>query len=79
MLGSVCQKTFPWLGSTILVCGLCNAFAYHREATTQEMGRRGAKVLLERISERDKEPTSEIVMSPELVVRESTGPAKGLD
>lgn len=45
----------------------------------EEMGRRGAKVLLERISDRDKKPTSAIVMSPELVVRESTGPAKALD
>jgi len=42
----------------------------------EEMGRRGAKVLLERIADRDKKFTAEIVMSPELVVRESTGPAK---
>jgi LacI family transcriptional regulator len=40
-----------------------------------EMGQRGAQVLLERIADRDKEYVSEIVMTPELVVRESTGPA----
>jgi LacI family transcriptional regulator len=40
-----------------------------------EMGRRGAQVLLERIADREKESPSEIVMTPELVVRESTGPA----
>ncbi len=41
-----------------------------------EMGRRGAQVLLERIADREKEFPAEIVMRPELVVRESTGPAK---
>jgi DNA-binding LacI/PurR family transcriptional regulator len=41
-----------------------------------EMGRRGAQVLLERIADREKKFTAEIVMSPELVVRESTGPVK---
>ena len=40
-----------------------------------EMGRRGAKVLLERIANRAAEYPPEIVMAPELVVRESTGPA----
>ena len=39
-----------------------------------EMGRRGAKLLLERIADREKEFPPEIVMEPELVVRESTGP-----
>ncbi len=39
-----------------------------------EMGRRGAQVLLERIADREKEFRAEIVMAPELVVRESTGP-----
>jgi LacI family transcriptional regulator len=42
-----------------------------------EMGKRGAQVLLERIANREKEYPSEIVMAPELVVRESTGPAPG--
>jgi len=41
-----------------------------------EMGRRGAEVLLERIADKEKPFPSEIVVSPELVVRESTGPAK---
>lgn len=40
------------------------------------MGRRGAQVLLERIANREKQFPSDIVMEPELVVRESTGPAK---
>lgn len=42
-----------------------------------EMGMRGARVLLERIANPDKaELTAEIVMEPQLVVRESTGPAR---
>jgi LacI family transcriptional regulator len=40
-----------------------------------EMGERGAQVLLERIADHEKKVPSEIVMAPELVVRESTGPA----
>ena len=40
-----------------------------------EMGKRGAQILLERIAARDKPFPAEIVMAPELVVRESTGPA----
>ena len=40
-----------------------------------EMGQRGAQILLNRIAHREKEYPSEIVMAPELVVRESTGPA----
>jgi LacI family transcriptional regulator len=40
-----------------------------------EMGKRGAQILLERIGNRDKEYPTEVVMSPELVVRESTCPA----
>jgi DNA-binding LacI/PurR family transcriptional regulator len=39
-----------------------------------EMGKRGAQILLERIADREKEFPAEVVMSPELVVRESTGP-----
>ena len=41
----------------------------------REMGKRGAQVLLERIANREKEFPAEIMMDPELVVRESTGPA----
>jgi LacI family transcriptional regulator len=40
-----------------------------------EMGKRGAQVLLERIASRENGHPAEIVMAPELVVRESTGPA----
>jgi DNA-binding LacI/PurR family transcriptional regulator len=39
-----------------------------------EMGQRGAQVLLDRIAHREKSYPAEIVMLPELVVRESTGP-----
>jgi DNA-binding LacI/PurR family transcriptional regulator len=41
-----------------------------------EMGKRGAQILLERIANRSQEFPAEIIMAPELVVRESTGPAK---
>ncbi|HZB89428.1 MAG TPA: LacI family DNA-binding transcriptional regulator [Terracidiphilus sp.] len=40
-----------------------------------EMGKRGAQILLERIADRDKQFPAEIVVAPELVVRESSGPA----
>ena len=43
----------------------------------REMGKRGAQVLLERIADRESEFPAEIVMMPELVVRESTGAAPG--
>ena len=43
-----------------------------------EMGKRGAQVLLDRIRDREAQYPAEIVMTPELVVRESTGPAKQL-
>jgi LacI family transcriptional regulator len=42
-----------------------------------EMGRQGARLLLERISHKEEKYPAEIVMAPELVVRESTGPRKG--
>jgi DNA-binding LacI/PurR family transcriptional regulator len=41
-----------------------------------EMGRRGAQILLERIGDHEGRFPEEIVMQPELVVRESTGPVK---
>jgi LacI family transcriptional regulator len=40
-----------------------------------EMGKRGAQILLERIANSALDYPSEIVMAPELVIRESTGPA----
>ena len=40
-----------------------------------EMGKRAAQILLERIANREVDYPSEVVMAPELVVRESTGPA----
>ncbi|WP_109485649.1 LacI family DNA-binding transcriptional regulator [Occallatibacter savannae] len=42
-----------------------------------EMGQRGAKILLDRIANREADYAAEIVMAPELIVRESTGPANG--
>jgi LacI family transcriptional regulator len=42
-----------------------------------EMGKRGARILLDRIANRDEPYPSEIIMDPELVVRESTGPVAG--
>lgn len=42
-----------------------------------EMGQRGAQILLERIANRSAPYPAEVVMEPELVVRESTGPANG--
>jgi LacI family transcriptional regulator len=41
------------------------------------MGKRGAQVLLERIANREQEFPAEITMTPEFVVRESTGPVTG--
>jgi len=40
-----------------------------------EMGKRGAQILLERITDREKTFPAEVVMAPELVIRESSGPA----
>jgi len=39
------------------------------------MGKRGAEMLLYRIGNREQEYPAEIVVAPELVVRESTGSA----
>jgi LacI family transcriptional regulator len=41
-----------------------------------EMGQKGAQLLLERIANREKQFPAEIEVSPELIVRESTGPVK---
>jgi LacI family transcriptional regulator len=55
--------------------------AYHKPSLTtvrqplREMGRQGAQVLLDMISQPDKQYPEEIVMQPELIVRESTGVA----
>ncbi|HEX3437523.1 MAG TPA: LacI family DNA-binding transcriptional regulator [Pseudacidobacterium sp.] len=53
---------------------------YHKPSLTtvrqplREMGREGAQVLLEMIAHPDKTFPEEIMMQPELIVRESTGP-----
>jgi len=55
--------------------------AYHKPSLTtvrqplREMGREGAQVLLDMISNPDKQFPEEIVMQPELIIRESTGVA----
>ncbi len=55
--------------------------AYHQPSLTtvrqplREMGTRGARILLERINHPNKPYPTEVVMEPELIVRESTGPA----
>jgi LacI family transcriptional regulator len=42
-----------------------------------EMGKRGAEILLKRIANREASYPAEVVVKPELIVRESTGPANG--
>ncbi len=42
----------------------------------REMGKTGARILLERIANPTAEYAAEIIMQPELIVRESTGPAR---
>ena len=55
--------------------------AYHQPSLTtvrqplREMGARGARILLDRINHPNKTYPKEVVMKPELIVRESTGPA----
>lgn len=55
--------------------------AYHQPSLTtvrqplREMGTRGARILLDRINHPNKAYPKEVVMEPELIVRESTGPA----
>ena len=54
---------------------------YHQPSLTtvrqplREMGTRGARILLDRINHPNKAYPKEVVMEPELIVRESTGPA----
>jgi LacI family transcriptional regulator len=56
--------------------------SYHTPSLTtvrqplEEMGREGARILLERIAQPNQEYPAEIVFQPQLIVRESTGPAK---
>ncbi len=59
---------------------LSAAFAMPSLTTVRQplsrMGKCGAQVLLERIADREKKFPAEIVVEPEFVVRESTGPAR---
>jgi LacI family transcriptional regulator len=56
--------------------------SYHTPSLTtvrqplEEMGREGARILLERIAQPNQDDPAEIVFQPQLIVRESTGPAK---
>jgi DNA-binding LacI/PurR family transcriptional regulator len=56
--------------------------SYHTPSLTtvrqplEEMGREGARILLERIANPHREFTPEVVMQPQLIVRESTAPAR---
>jgi LacI family transcriptional regulator len=56
--------------------------SYHTPSITtvrqplEEMGREGARILLDRIAHPDREFATEVVLQPRLIVRESTGPAK---
>jgi DNA-binding LacI/PurR family transcriptional regulator len=56
--------------------------SYHTPSLTtvrqplEEMGREGTRILLERIANPEQEFTPEVVLQPQLIVRESTGPAK---
>jgi DNA-binding LacI/PurR family transcriptional regulator len=56
--------------------------SYHTPSLTtvrqplEEMGRQGARILLERIAKPDAEFTAETVLQPQLIVRESTAPVR---
>src|SRR5271155_3524806 len=56
--------------------------SYHTPSITtvrqplEQMGREGARILLERIANPQREFAPEIVLQPQLIVRESTGPAR---
>jgi len=56
--------------------------SYHTPSLTtvrqplEEMGRQGARILLERIEHPSQEFVPEVVLEPQLVVRESTAPAR---
>jgi LacI family transcriptional regulator len=56
--------------------------SYHSPSITtvrqplEEMGREGARILLERIAHPDKKLPAEIVLQPQLIVRESTAPTR---
>jgi LacI family repressor for deo operon, udp, cdd, tsx, nupC, and nupG len=58
--------------------------AYQRPSLTtvrqplREMGREGAQILLDLIANPGKQYPAEVIMQPELIVRESTGPARKL-
>ena len=60
----------------IITAAYCKPSLTTVKQPLQEMGARAAQVLLDRIANPTQEWPAEIVMEPELVVRESTGPVR---
>jgi DNA-binding LacI/PurR family transcriptional regulator len=60
----------------IITAAYCKPSLTTVKQPLQEMGLRAAQVLLDRIGNPSQEWPAEIVMEPELVVRESTGPVR---
>ncbi len=60
----------------IIAAAYCKPSLTTVKQPLQEMGARAAQVLLDRIANPSQEWPAEIVMEPELVVRESTGPVR---
>ncbi len=60
----------------IITAAYCKPSLTTVKQPLQEMGLRAAQVLLDRIANSSQEWPEEIVMEPELVVRESTGPVR---
>ena len=60
----------------IITAAYCKPSLTTVKQPLQEMGARAAQVLLDRIANPSQEWPAEIVMEPELVVRESTGPVR---
>ncbi|HEX3662750.1 MAG TPA: LacI family DNA-binding transcriptional regulator [Acidobacteriaceae bacterium] len=63
----------------IITAAYCEPSLTTVKQPLREMGSRAAQVLLARIAQPDKEYPPEIVMEPEFIVRESTGPAPARD
>lgn len=60
----------------IITAAFCRPSLTTVKQPLQEMGLRAAQALLDRIAKPEQEWPAEIVMKPELIVRESTGPAR---
>lgn len=62
----------------IVTAAFCRPSLTTVKQPLQEMGARAAQVLLDRIGKPGGEWPAELMMEPELIVRESTGPARSL-